>query len=68
MQASDSSITTCACGDDMKTTFEVEYYNTDQATRIKIVEVDDEKLIPFALRKLDKRFDKVKCVKRLEAK
>ena len=50
----------------MKTTFEVEYYNTSQATRTKIVEVESETMIPFALKKLDKRFSKVKRVKKME--
>jgi len=54
----------------MTTTFEVEYYNDNQALRTKTVEVthepgtDPELLIPFALRQLDKRFSKVKRILR----
>jgi hypothetical protein len=57
----------------MKTSFEVEYYNSNQAVRTKVVEVtsdtgiDPETLIPFALRKLDKQFSKVKRIKRIGA-
>jgi hypothetical protein len=46
--------------------FLVDYWNNCQATRTKIVDVADEKLIPFALKRQDKRFTKVKKVKPLD--
>lgn len=46
--------------------FIVDYFNSNQAVRTKIVDVEDEKLIPFVLKKQDKRFAKVKKVKRLD--
>jgi hypothetical protein len=59
--------------DTMKTTFEVEYSNTSVVIRTRIVEIDHvpgtepEALIPFALRKLDKQFNKVKRIRKIES-
>ena len=46
--------------------FEIDYFNNLEQTRTRIVDVADEKMIPFALRKQDKRFTKVKKVKPLD--
>jgi hypothetical protein len=37
-------------------TYVVEYRDTDQKTRVIEIDVSHEKMIPFALRKRDRRF------------
>ena len=46
--------------------YEVDYYNANFAVRTKIVEASDEKLLPFVLKKQDKRFEMIKKVKPLD--
>jgi hypothetical protein len=48
--------------------YEIDYWNTSDQIRTKIVEAANETLIPFELHKLDKHLKKVKRVKVLEAK
>jgi hypothetical protein len=46
--------------------YEVDYWNERQQVRIKRVTVEEEKLIPFALRKLDREFDKIHKIREIK--
>ncbi len=49
-------------------TYEVDYYNDAQAVRTKLVTTDDERLLPFLLKKQDRRFVKIKKVREVKPK
>lgn len=48
--------------------YEVDYWNKQEQVRTRVVFAEKEMLLPFVLRKLDRRFIKIKSVKLLNSK